>query len=77
LVDRAMELRPHRVEDVRTSVATTGTADSGILRAACEVETATSCSPPTGGLGVMRADASGITSLPIEGVGKAVFADWR
>ena len=30
-----------------------------------------------GGLGVMRADGSGITSLPIEGVGEAVFPDWR
>src|ERR671934_148128 len=30
-----------------------------------------------GGLGVMRADGSGATLLPIEGVGEAVFPDWR
>ena len=30
-----------------------------------------------GGLFVMRADASGVTSLPVEGVGEASFPDWR
>ena len=30
-----------------------------------------------GGLFVMRADGSGITPLPIEGVGEATFPDWR
>ena len=30
-----------------------------------------------GGLFVMRADGSGITSLPVEGVGEASFPDWR
>ncbi len=30
-----------------------------------------------GGLGVMRADGSGVTLLPIEGVGEATFPDWR
>jgi TolB protein len=30
-----------------------------------------------GGLFVMRADGSGITRLPIEGVGEASFPDWR
>ena len=30
-----------------------------------------------GGLFVMRADGSGITLLPIEGVGEASFPDWR
>ena len=30
-----------------------------------------------GGLGVMRADGSGITSLPLEGVGEPTFPDWR
>jgi TolB protein len=30
-----------------------------------------------GGLGVMRADGSGVTSLPVEGAGEAVFPDWR
>jgi Tol biopolymer transport system component len=30
-----------------------------------------------GGLGVMRADGSSATLLPIEGVGEAVFPDWR
>jgi TolB protein len=30
-----------------------------------------------GGLGVMRADGSGVTSLPVEGVGEASFPDWR
>jgi TolB protein len=29
-----------------------------------------------GGLGVMRADGSGVTYLPIEGVGQATFPDW-
>ena len=29
------------------------------------------------GLFVMRADGSGITSLPVEGVGEAAFPDWR
>jgi Tol biopolymer transport system component len=29
------------------------------------------------GLGVMRADGSGVTLLPIEGVGEATFPDWR
>jgi TolB protein len=30
-----------------------------------------------GGLFVMRADGSGVTSLPLEGVGEATFPDWR
>jgi TolB protein len=30
-----------------------------------------------GGLFVMRADGSGVTSLPIEGMGEASFPDWR
>jgi TolB protein len=30
-----------------------------------------------GGLGVMRADGSGVTLLPIEGVGEASFPDWQ
>jgi TolB protein len=30
-----------------------------------------------GGLGVMRADGSGVTSLQVEGVGEASFPDWR
>ena len=30
-----------------------------------------------GGLFVMRADGSGVTSLPIEGVGEVSFPDWR
>jgi Tol biopolymer transport system component len=30
-----------------------------------------------GGLGVMRADGSGVTLLPVEGVGEAAFPDWR
>jgi Tol biopolymer transport system component len=29
------------------------------------------------GLFVMRADGSGVTSLPVEGVGEASFPDWR
>jgi TolB protein len=31
----------------------------------------------SGGFGVMRADGSGVTSLPIDGVGEATFPDWR
>jgi TolB protein len=31
----------------------------------------------SGGFGVMRADGSGVTSLPVEGVGEAGFPDWR
>ena len=30
-----------------------------------------------GGLGVMRAAGSGVTLLPVEGVGEASFPDWR
>jgi Tol biopolymer transport system component len=30
-----------------------------------------------GGFGVMRADGSGVTSLPVEGVREASFPDWR
>jgi TolB protein len=30
-----------------------------------------------GGLGVMRADGSGVTLLPVQGVGEASFPDWR
>jgi len=30
-----------------------------------------------GGLFVMRADGSGVTSLPVEGVGETSFPDWR
>jgi Tol biopolymer transport system component len=30
-----------------------------------------------GGLGVMRADGSGVTLLPIEGMAEATFPDWR
>jgi Tol biopolymer transport system component len=30
-----------------------------------------------GGLFVMRADGSGITQLPMEGVGEATLPDWR
>src|SRR5919198_4452824 len=30
-----------------------------------------------GGLDVMRADGSGVTSLPVEGMGEATFPDWR
>jgi TolB protein len=30
-----------------------------------------------GGLGVMRADGSGVTVLPIDGIGEASFPDWR
>jgi TolB protein len=30
-----------------------------------------------GGLFVMRADGSGVTPLPIDGVGEATFPDWR
>ena len=30
-----------------------------------------------GGLFVMRADGSGVTSLPVEGVGEVSFPDWR
>jgi TolB protein len=30
-----------------------------------------------GGLGVMRADGSGVTSLPVEEAGEASFPDWR
>ncbi len=30
-----------------------------------------------GGLGVTRADGSGVTLLPIDGVGEATFPDWR
>jgi Tol biopolymer transport system component len=30
-----------------------------------------------GGLGVMRADGSGVTSLPAEGVGEVSFPNWR
>jgi TolB protein len=30
-----------------------------------------------GGLGVMRADGSGVTLLPVKGVGEASFPDWR
>jgi TolB protein len=30
-----------------------------------------------GGLGVMRADGSGVNLIPIEGVGEATFPDWR
>jgi TolB protein len=30
-----------------------------------------------GGLGVVRADGSGVTLLPVEGVGEAGFPDWR
>ena len=30
-----------------------------------------------GGLFVMLADGSGVTSLPIEGVGEVSFPDWR
>jgi len=29
------------------------------------------------GFFVMRADGSGVTSIPIEGVGEAGFPDWR
>ena len=30
-----------------------------------------------GGFGVMRADGSGVTSLPVAGVGEPAFPDWR
>lgn len=32
---------------------------------------------PPGGLGVMRADGSGVTLLPVRGVGEATFPGWR
>ena len=30
-----------------------------------------------GGLTVMRADGTGVTSLPIQGAGETSFPDWR
>jgi hypothetical protein len=58
---------------------------SGVKRLTCARAEAPAWSPDgrfivssaPGGLFVMRADGSGITLLPIEGVGEAGFPDWQ
>jgi TolB protein len=58
---------------------------SGVRRLTCAGAETPAWSPDgryivfsaSGGLGVMRADGSGITLLPVEGMGEASFPDWR